>query len=140
MLVKYKEYIPFLYKVKNIAEQRNTEYNTKHPDGESVSLSSTNSINDFIKRVYEERDPVKDYLMNVDFDTVKIIQTVMYIGRDYNGNGTVPVEPVDNGDNLIDTWMRKDSDWKSQSIEVSQIAEKMPLGEYLTRVFTILGI
>ncbi len=143
MLVKYKEYIPFLYEIKNIAEQRSNEYNSKHPDGESVSLGGTDStisINDFIKRVYNEHDPVKDYLMNVDFDTVKIIQTVMYIGRDYNGNGTVPVEPVDDGDNLIDTWMRKDSDWKFQSIEVSQIAEKMPLGEYLTRAFTILGI
>ena len=132
MLVKYKEYIPLLYKVKDIAEQRNAEYNSKHPYGETLSSSS---INDFIKQIVGEHDSVNDYLMNTSYDTVKIVQTVMYIGRDYQEN-----TPVNDGDALIDTWMKKEHDWKSQSIEVSQIAEKMPLDEYLNRAFIILGI
>ena len=132
MLIKYKEYIPFLYEVKNIAEQRNAEYNSKHPYGESLSSSN---INDFIKQIVGEHDSVSDYLMNANFDTVKIVQTVMYIGRDYQDD-----TPVCDGDALIDKWMKKEDDWKPKSIEISQIAEKMPLGEYLNRAFTILGI
>lgn len=155
MLSKYAKFIPALKEVKILASQRSAEYNRKHPYGESFSFDNP----DDIKRAYEEAklgNPLQDYLMHTDFETVKVVQIVMYIGRDYPTqireyreesydayHVYENITPVENGDGLIDQWMRDIhgvNGWNTQAIEVNQIVQKLPLDEYLNRAFKILGI
>ena len=104
-----------------------------------------------------------DFLMQTDLDTVKFVQTVMYLGRDYKipkeneyeierrmelAEEGIKVEPkklesVADPDRLIDEYMAdltKAKGWKSQDIEAYQVSSKSTLDKYMERAFKILGI
>lgn len=104
-----------------------------------------------------------EYLYAQDMETIKIIETVMYIGRDYQSSylemeqeylsdeidledtsGTTQIfHQVSSPNDLILEWLddfNGVSGWKSKRSEVNQIYSKLPLHEYLKRAFTILGI
>lgn len=78
-----------------------------------------------------------DYLNSLNFETVKIIQTIMYLGRD---------EDYNQDDSTVDIYRKQreyfDSiGWDTQEIEVSQILSKGPsLYAYLLNGFRILKI
>lgn len=88
--------------------------------------------------VYDESDvELKSYLMSLDFEAIKVVQTVMYLGRDKDYNESL--EPRDiylkerqYFDNHIG--------WKTKEVEVNQVVEKLPLDEYLEDGFEILSI
>lgn len=110
--------------------------------------------------IRERRDESEllQFLLDQDMETIKIIQTVMYIGRDYiqeteeenikrmEWNYEYPESPREAPDlqspdpeKLLNDWL---SDFRGQDkyIEANQVYEKLPLDEYLERAFIILGI
>lgn len=77
-----------------------------------------------------------ELLESLDFESVKIIQTIMYIGRDRYYNESDEYE-------LRYSKYRESLDlngWNDKDIEIDQIVEKLPLDEYLKDGFEILGI
>lgn len=109
-------------------------------------------------------DPLFQYLDSLDYDTVKIVETIMYIGRDYyiydeqeteenneqSDNEADVVysidhkdEPVENPKELFlkfynDLSSRWPEDGKIN--EIHQITSKTPLYNYLKRGIVLLGI
>lgn len=95
---------------------------------EEQNRNNSTTIGDYIntqpsderKKAYKD---LYDFLNALDFEIVKTIQTVMYIGRD-NGNGCSPEEIYVN--------KKQSLPWSDEkSIEVSQMADKIPLDSYL---------
>ena len=101
------------------------------------------------------------YMKGLDMDVIKIIQTVMYIGRDYSYEKDIERYyascenaessevknislKVDDPELLLAVWMEDLTwvkGWKGKSIEIEQIYSKiLRLPEYLKRAFEILGI
>lgn len=109
-------------------------------------------------------DPVFDFLVSFDYETVMAIQAVMYIGReyrypektekeyeqeleyndfDYNKVEWQVKQPVENPDALIDTYITnllRGKETQDKEIEARQISGKGVLSRYLQRAFEILGI
>lgn len=148
-LKKYEQYEGILKEVYHLSKIRKSE--------EKVDVI------DRIKSGQPYSDKVYDFLMQTDLDTVKFVQTVMYLGRDYKipkeneyeierrmelAEEGIKVEPkklesVANPDRLIDEYMAdltKAKGWKSQDIEAYQVSSKSTLDKYMERAFKILGI
>ena len=111
-------------------------------------------------RERRENDELLKFLYNLNMDQIKIIGTMMYIGRDfvlepseefytelenYDGEGERPVwnpYPVNNPDNVVLEWLsdleetfgEEKYDW------VEQIHQKIPLNRYLHNAFYRMGI
>ncbi|HDR4865722.1 TPA: DUF3775 domain-containing protein [Bacillus cereus] len=105
------------------------------------SGSSPQDIIDFSKSPEGQELDKKDellesYLKELDFDTVKNIQTIMYLGRDkdYDVSDT-PEEIYSKERAYFDS-----QGWNSMSIEINQMVEKMPLDRYLEDGLEILQI
>ncbi len=102
----------------------------------SKSKSSDLSI-DNLRQNYNaspERE-LREYLGNMDFEEIKIIQTTMYIGRDGNFGGNTPDEIYRNAREYFDK-----HGWNTKEIEITQIIEKIPLGKYLISALGLLQI
>lgn len=101
------------------------------------------------------------YMNGLDMDVIKIIQTIMYIGRDYsyerdiqryyqeseqedNGGRERISLKVDNPDFLLSVWMEDltwAKGWEAKDIEIEQIySKRLCLYKYFKRAFEILGI
>ncbi len=100
-------------------------------EGEVTSFSS---IKDF--EMGEKERELFDFLNSLDYEVVKTLQVIMYIGRDSScmeKDGTYNYEET-----------RKYFDkrgWNSKkSIEVNQMVEKFRLAEYLKKGFEKLNI
>lgn len=98
------------------------------------------SIADLIKkndtRWENYRKEFDTYLNSLDFEVVKIIQTIMYLGRD---------EGYDKNDSVKEIYRKRreyfDDGWNTQEIEVNQILGKGPsLYGYLLNGLKILKI
>lgn len=73
------------------------------------------------------------YLASLDFEDIKDIQSVMYVGRD---------EESDSGMNCFFE-VRKSLDyhgWNRKQIEINQMIEKAPLDTYLEKGKEIIGL
>lgn len=84
------------------------------------------------------KDDIKlsKYLNALTFDEIKMVQTVMYIGRDHSSN-----LKCGNPDAVITDYMNQLENWGSREEEIGVINEKREqLKTYLQRAFTILGI
>lgn len=87
------------------------------------------------------------YLNSLDNDTIKIVEVMMYVGRDYS---YVSEEGIDNEEiKHLDTPFEfftkvyndfSDRGWESQSIVANQIYGKAPLDKYLERAIKLLNI
>jgi len=135
MLNKYAPYISYIKRLRDLARERHRNYNT-----DAVLLSDMNSVGTILRKGLH--DPVRDYLSDLDFDTVKVAEMIMYIGRDYREAEFDAVQPVANGDALINSFtqdIKGNSGWNEKRIEENQIGSKMPLDDYLTRGLKILG-
>lgn len=118
-----------------------------------------------LKSLVEERkqSELLSYLLSLNFENLKVVQTVMYIGRDYETmiqteyddeyDGEYDEEdfsrntisfPVPNPDFVLYEWLRDLEEckgWKSKRIEAEQVYQKkLSLHIYLERAFRILGI
>lgn len=104
------------------------------------------------------------YMNGLDMDVIKIIQTVMYIGREYRNEKEIEecnecseyeeyIEPsekksislkVDDPDLLLSVWMEDltwAKGWEAKDIEIEQIySKRLCVHKYLKRAFEILGI
>lgn len=121
------------------------------------------------RRKHERRkqSDLLSYLLSLNFENLKVVQTVMYIGRDYEtmlqtenddeydgeydeeydeedfSRNTISL-PVPNPDFVLYEWLRDLGEcigWKSKRIETEQVYQKkLRLHIYLERAFRILGI
>lgn len=111
---------------------------------------------EFLKRIVEERQnsDLFQYLNTLDATTVRIVMTVMYIGRDYS-RATIELDdecngaeadrekeyPVQNPSEEVQHYMDYINSTDSKEIEINQIFEKrMKLDEYMKRGLWILGL
>lgn len=87
-------------------------------------------------KLTKERKVLDDYLNSLDFEDVKMIQTIMYLGRDkgYTTNNSSEETYRKNREYMDNVG------WNDKGIEVEQIIQKLPLDEYLEEGFKILGI
>ncbi|MFB4471812.1 hypothetical protein ACDI16_02440 [Oceanobacillus caeni] len=95
------------------------------------------AFDDYMNKDHENELELYNFLCALDFETVKVLQTLMYLGRDkdYNGNLTsknIYLEERRYFDNQIG--------WKTKEIEINQMVEKLPLDEYLEEALKILRI
>ncbi|MEK5149031.1 hypothetical protein MKX53_18790 [Psychrobacillus sp. FSL K6-4615] len=79
---------------------------------------------------------LEDYLSKLSFDDVKMLQTVMYLGRDKDYDSKLTPNEI------YDDYLRYigGNGWNTKEIEIGQMTEKLPLGEYLTNGLKILDI
>lgn len=82
------------------------------------------------------RYKLEDYLESLDFETIKIIQTIMYLGRDKEYD-ELP-RPELRYKKLREYFGK--SGWSTKEIEINQMVSKMPFSKYLKDGFEILGI
>ncbi len=116
-------YLDDIREIIKIATERSNEYWSKYKDGEAVELSW--DIDDLAYSGKEKE--LFDYISALDYEEIKTIQTIMYIGRD----GSCAEE-----DGTYDYFKtRKYMDMKGwnedKDIEVMQIVQKVPLADYL---------
>ncbi|OSA92662.1 UNVERIFIED_ORG: hypothetical protein B2H93_13975 [Clostridium botulinum] len=83
--------------------------------------------------VNQATEELENFLNALDFEVVKTIQTIMYLGRDKDYENDIPIDRFKK--------VKKGLIWNNQkSIEVNQIVSKLPLDKYLEEGFKILGI
>lgn len=77
-----------------------------------------------------------DYLHSLDFDEVKMLQTVMYLGRDQDYDKSLPPHLIyENEFNYFEK-----NGWVSKEVEINQMTEKLPLANYLKSGLDILKV
>ena len=77
-----------------------------------------------------------EILMNLGLDEVMALQTIMYLGRDKDYNSELTPDEI-----FLDYNKYMESlGIKTKELEVRQMVEKMPLGEYITKGYPFLGI
>ncbi len=123
-----------LNKVYVLANERRIEEESTYVDG--IKVDNLDSL-DIENLGYSKKEQeLFNFLNSLDFESVKIIQTIMYIGRDHDYDKTDSYEA-----RYEDYRKSLDSNgWNDKEIEVSQIVQKVPLDIYLKDGFDILGI
>lgn len=123
-----------LNKVYVLANERRIEEESTYVDG--IKVDNLDSL-DIENWGYSKKEQeLFNFLNSLDFESVKIIQTIMYIGRDHDYDKTDSYEA-----RYEDYRKSLDSNgWNDKEIEVSQIVQKVPLDIYLKDGFDILGI
>lgn len=108
-----------------LAEKRNEE----HVDF-TINTSEPETVKFLKSSEYLKPDPLSDaiydYLMELTFDDVKFVQTIMYIGRDESFDEDITAE-------RLFAEKQRELSWSTQKIESSMIVEKMPLDDYLNK-------
>mgnify|MGYP000956893989 CR=1 FL=1 len=138
----FQQLIPNFRQVIKLAEERRLYYDEKY--GMNVITFNSNDYakyQDFLKspegkEIQKKEKMLEDYLDSLDFEIVKIIQTIMYLGRDedYNKEDAPEIRYQIMRD-YFDS-----SGWNTKEIEINQITEKMPLDIYLINGLRLLGI
>lgn len=91
---------------------------------------------DDYKKYKEKEDELINFLNSLDFEQIKVIQSIMYLGRDRD------YKEDESYQKRYDS-MRKyfdDMGWNDKKIEIGTIVEKLPLDMYLENGFKILNI
>ena len=152
MIENYKE---VLKKVYDLAKVRSNEYFKGSNDIEFINLL-------YVEDDYNDTSGLLQYLQSLDEEAIKVIQSVMYMGREHETetedeynirmlhihdypNDKIAPPPLtsDDPEELLQKWIHNTSAgarWHGLNIEINQIYEKMPLDIYLERAFSILGI
>lgn len=88
------------------------------------------------QRIQSKKDALNNYMGSLNFDDVKMLQTIMYLGRDCDYDKTQsPLDIYNDHFGYIGG-----SGWKTKDIEINQMTEKLPLADYLRSGLEILGI
>lgn len=98
---------------------------------EGVVTLSTSAIQDYYDSEENDRErqlssALYEYLLQLQFEEVKFVQTLMYIGRDESLEENVDAESLYKD---VYASLR----WDTQELEAEEIVDKMPLDEYLRR-------
>lgn len=123
--------------------------NKRREDYERYGLSEI-SMNESGMKKYEEyqqsdnkrivdasEQELERYLLSLDFELIKIIQSIMYLGRD---------EDYYLEDSSEQRYLKKRQalelgmGWNTIKVEINQMVEKVPFDKYLLNGFKILGI
>lgn len=78
-----------------------------------------------------------DYLMTLSFEDVKLLQRVMYLGRDREYDEHL-IAPMDIYNDFLRTFRK--SDWETKDVEAKVLIQKGNLARYLKDGSKILGI
>lgn len=120
-----KNYLDDIWEIIRIASERSDEYWSKNKEGEPVELSW-----DIDELAYSGKEKeLFDCISSLDYEEIKTIQTIMYIGRD----GSCAEE--DGTYDYFKTRKRMDAKgWnEDKDIEAMQMVEKIPLADYLRK-------
>lgn len=127
-----------LQEVLSVVLRKAKEYSNMDEDKKKNSIVNLDSLSDIYNEDWiEKRNKFKEYLKSLDFEVVKIIQVIMYLGRD---------EDYDENDypNEIYRKQKENFDemgWNTKELEINQILSKGPsLYGYLLNGFKILKI
>lgn len=155
-----EDYRDILFNVYELARER-----SQNEEGADNTFSFTSPHFD-VDEIVAKRETSKllNYLQSLDMDSIKVIQTVMYIGRDYemepysdeemevfierqadDPEYQIPEKQivVSDSNKVVNEWMneiKNGTGWESKEIEINQIYGKSPLDLYLQRAFRILQI
>jgi hypothetical protein len=88
------------------------------------------------KRIVALERELDEHLNSLDFEDVKMLQAVMYLGRDRDYDKSLPPNAIYK--NELDYFNRQG--WASKEIEIGQMTEKMPLADYLKSGLKILKV
>ena len=120
-----------------LAKKRNLE-ERKNLGEEGYSFKVSN-LSDNIENVFEmskEERELFEFMEALDLEEIKILRTVMYLGRDgdYDKNKTQD-EVYNDYREYMDTL-----GWNEKRIEIDHMVSKFPLDNYLEKGFNILGV
>ncbi|MEB9611472.1 DUF3775 domain-containing protein [Bacillus cereus] len=88
------------------------------------------------KEFAEKEQLLESYLEKLDFETIKTLQTIMYLGRDREyDKADTPEEIYRKERGYFDS-----RGWNTKDIEINQMTEKAPLDQYLEAGLEILKI
>lgn len=126
--------IDMLKQVYFLAKERAEEINSG--ENQTFSLSNLESFLEELSTPEPKKEQLINYLESLSFEDIKVIQTVMYLGRDedYEEHETYQ-QRYQNFRNYLDS-----RGWNTKSIEINQIVQKAPLDRYLLNGFRILNI
>lgn len=133
----YATFKSVLYKAEERYREYETVFNEKDTDGDGIveyDLSDIGDVEDLAIKGKEKE--LFDFLNSLDYEVVKALQVIMYIGRDSScmeDDGTYSYE---KSREYFDQQGWNDD----KSIEVYQMVEKVHLNEYLKKGFEKLGI
>lgn len=120
------------------------------------------NLNDTFKNIYKlakkrrisheknetfDESKLQEYMLSLDYETIKIIETIMYLGRDAEYNKRDNYEKRYRNARMFSD--KCESNFceinlneikKNKEAKISQILGKMPLDKYLLDGFKILGI
>lgn len=124
----------------HMAEERYREYKEEFDkldtDGDGIVSYNLSEIDIDDLAIHGKEKELYDFLNTLDYEVIKTLQVIMYIGRDAScmeDDGTYDYEKT-----------RKSFDeqgWNpDKSIEVNQMVEKVHLAEYLKEGFKKLNI
>ncbi|WP_273854038.1 DUF3775 domain-containing protein [Guptibacillus spartinae] len=88
------------------------------------------------KKIRELNEELESYLENLEFDDIRMIQTVMYLGRDRDYPKTESPEEI--YENYLQD-LSSDG-WNSKEVEIRQMTSKVPFSSYLENGLEILQV
>lgn len=104
-------------------------------DGSLKSFHEYQKTEDY--KLYKEKEKaLEEYLLKLDFEQIKILQTIMYLGRDHNYNQNDTPEQIYKEEREYMDSLGWEDKWR----EVNKIMEKAPLDMYLKNGLKILKI
>lgn len=133
MLFKGKEQI--FRDVIHFAEARKKAYDlTKLENGRIFEKASEFKLS---PAELETEVSLKNYMNSLAFEDIKMLQVVMYLGREHDHDKTLstPLEIYNDYFKYI-----AGNGWHSKEREINQMKEKMPLADYLKSGLEILNI
>lgn len=132
--MKYKlaDYLDAIKTTQRLADYREKKERTHSQDISPFGEKVVDLYNDILSG---KNDDLLAYLNSLDFDTIKVISAVAYLGRDCQ-------EKKDIGaDENLNQWMENEMDFcDSKDAEVLQIYGKSQLGTYIKRGLETLGV
>lgn len=128
----YKNHIEVYKKVITLAPAVRVEYESNHREAEVVKVC------DNIEELFTVADKEKallDYLEEQDYEVIKNIMVIMYLGRDKVYDETqCPEEIFKQQRDCFE------NHWDERDILIDQITSKIPLDKYLRSGLRILEI
>ncbi|GAB3797305.1 hypothetical protein [Virgibacillus kimchii] len=91
----------------------------------------------WVKKDDDDKENLKNFLNALDFETIKVLQTLMYLGRDKDFHDNLSRREIYRRER---NYFDNEVGWKTKEIEINQMVEKLPLDEYLEDAFEVLKI
>lgn len=125
-----------VYMAEESYKEYREEFDSEDTDGDGIISSDMSSMDiDTLVIKGKEKD-LFDFLNSLDYEVVKALQVIMYIGRDSSGIGEDGTYNYEKSREVFNN-----RGWnKDKSIEVNQMVEKIYLAEYLKEGFKKLNI